>query len=547
MKQKRAIIAAAALAAAVMLRPTAAPAAPSQDEMLSADTESPSMPERHVSIRTEEDLSKKLILPLGPLYIQKSPGMTRVVLFPLFFHDLKTGPGGRRFTGLFPFYTWRNDDGNSALVVFPLLWNFNLRGDFILLVPPLYVEKKEGRFYRLFIAPALFVQTGKKVSFQFIPPVFFNFSGETRKFTTSLLFYRWSRGENNASGILPLVFWGENEGRGYSVVFPLFWRFSNTAYGTSKTVLPPFYYVRELEDWKAGFVPILFANRTGDVTQATLLPLFHLRRGKEERSFLLATPLGWYVKNESKNARGGGLLLVHLYRSDEKNVTVVAPFYFHKTVPDLMQSSTLVFPFVYHGRSPVYRNLSILGLVWDFHAYHEHRTYGVLPLFMHSKDLYRDKHLTWVLPTIQYQKNLEDWRFYIHPLFYLKGGSEKKFSVFFPLWWRFSEPKKLRQVFFPLFWDFKNLTIERRISVFFPLMLRYEKEESVHTAFLLFYHWKGMNMGRKSWKFAMLPAFGFGRTEPDDYYWKILFGLVGYERSEGQKNLYLFWLPVKLK
>jgi hypothetical protein len=87
----------------------------------------------------------------------------------------------------------------------------------------------------------------------------------------------------------------------------------------------------------------------------------------------------------------------------------------------------------------------------------------------------------------------------------------------------------------------------RRISIFFPLFVRLRKLEEVHTDMLLFYHWKGEKNGRKSWKFALLPLFGFGRTEPDDYYWKILFGLVGYEKEEDRKNLYLFWLPIKMK
>lgn len=522
-------------------------ASPSHEDMLYTDTEAGYLPEEHTSTRLEAETKKGLLLPLGPLFIQSDPDTFRLVLFPLFFHDVNRSERCSRFTGLFPFYTWSNWEGSRALVVFPFWWNFNLKKNSIYLVPPFYVEKKDDRFHRFFITPLLFLQNSPKVSFQFVPPVFWRFSGEETKFIYSLLFYRWVKGDSSATGIMPLIFWGENEGKGYGVVFPLLWHFSNSAFGTSRTVFPPFYFFKELNNWKMGLIPILFANRIDDMTQATLLPLFHLRKGKEERSLLLVTPLGWYAKNEAKNARGGGLLLVHMYRSEEMKVSAVAPVYFRLSKPDLLLSSTLVFPFAYYSKSPVKRDLSVLGLVWDFHSYHEHRTFGVLPLFMHSKDLYRENHMTWVFPTIQYKKNPEETKVFIHPLFYLKKGGEKTYQVMFPIWWRFKQPQKLRQVGFPLFWDFTNQMTGRRTSVFFPLFVRFEKPEGTHTDFLLFYHWKGKKNDRKSWKFALLPLLGFGRTEPDDFYWKILFGLLGYEKEEGKKNFYLLWLPINLK
>jgi len=535
------------LAGALLLAAVEAGASSVHEDMLSADAESTYLPEEHPQARVEAETGKGLLLPLGPLFIQNNQHTLRLVLFPLFFHDVKKGSQGSRFTALFPFFTWNNWEGSRALVVFPVWWNFNLKKGSMYLVPPLYLEGKEGKLYRLFIAPLLFYQKGKKVSFQFVPPVFWRFKGEKTRFIYSLLFYRWVKGEDSATGILPLVYWGEKEGKGYGILFPLLWHFSDTALATSKTVFPPFYFFKELDDWKMGFIPILFANRIQNVTQATLLPLFHLRLGKEERSLLLVTPLGWYAKNEAKGAKGGGILLAHYYRSDEKRVLAIAPLFYHWSVPDLYEQSMLFFPLVYHSKSPVKRNVSVLGLVWDFHSYHEHRTFGVLPLFIHSKDLYRDNHLTWIFPTIQYQKNPEEKKLFIHPIFYLKHGGEKPYQVLFPIWWRFKQPQKLRQVAFPLFWDFQNKITGRRISIFFPLFVRFKKLEEVHTDMLLFYHWKGEKNGRKSWKFALLPLFGFGRTEPDDYYWKILFGLVGFEKEEDRKNLYLFWLPIKMK
>jgi len=520
----------------------------SSEDTLVADPESLSLPESNLSLESGEEPFPKLTLPLGPVFIQKTPELERIVVFPLFFHDSNKTGDLKNFTGLFPFYVWKNGRGENSLIVFPVLWNFNLISRSVFMVPPIYVEKKDNGNRRVFIAPLLFLQTGKPASFQFIPPVFFNFSGEGFRFTYSLLFYRWVKGEKYASGILPLAYWGKNEGKGYNVVLPLFWRFFDEGTGLSKLVFPPFYYMKELSDWKAGMIPLVFATRMGEETQATVLPLIHLRKNRDFNSLMLVTPLGWYYKNEKKKAKGGGVLLAHQFESEEKKLLLILPFYYNKTIQDLMQTQTLYFPFLYLSKSPIYRNVSVLGVVWDFERFGERKTYGVLPFFMLSKELYRpSSYLLWVAPTFQFSRNMDEWRFYIHPLYYMKGGTSKTFSVLFPVWWRFSEPKSLKQVFFPLLWDFKNLTIDRRITLFFPLFLRYRKGDSTHSAFLLFYHWKGNVMGQKSWRFSLIPVFGFGHTDPDDYYWKILYGLIGYEKSKENKEISIFWLPIKLK
>ncbi|MFH1434374.1 MAG: hypothetical protein ABIJ56_01535 [Pseudomonadota bacterium] len=538
----------AAIAAAAWLLPGAgAHASPSQDSFWTADPESTELPEAAGKLELEEKKEKGLLLPLGPLFIEKRPDRFNFTLFPLIFHDVRKGDDGRRFTGVFPFYTWSNAKGEKALVVFPLWWNFNLQKRSVWLAPPFYVEKKQDKLYRFFLAPLLFFQRGEKVSFEFIPPVFFRFSGEKTKFLYSLLFYRWAKGDDRNSGIIPLVFWGRNEGKGYGVAFPLFWHFSSAIHGTSKTVLPPFYLTRNLGNWNMGLIPILFASRNDKHLTTTIVPLLHVRKGIEENSLTVITPLVWYSRNKTKNSRGGGLGLFHQYRSEGTNLDAFVPIYFGWNNPNLMQKSTLVFPLLYHSKSPIKRNVSVLGLVWDFHSYHEHRTYGFFPLFIHSKDLWREKYTLWVAPTFQIQKKPEEFKFYLHPIAYFKTGGEKPYDVLFPVWWRFKYPKKERTVFFPFHWDFKNDIIPRRITVFFPVMVRMEKGEETHTGVLLAYHWKGLKEGKKSWKFHLFPLMSFGRTEPSDYYWKFLLGLIGYEKSAGKRSLYMLWLPIGMK
>jgi hypothetical protein len=191
--------------------------------------------------------------------------------------------------------------------------------------------------------------------------------------------------------------------------------------------------------------------------------------------------------------------------------------------------------------------MSVLGLFWDFHRFHEHRTTVMLPLFAHDKDLYREKHTTWVFPSFQYSRDGDRWDFNFHPLVYWRDGVEKTHQVVFPVWWRFARPGKIHQVAFPLWWDFQNLEKDRRGMSFFPLFWRFERPKGDHTVVLNGYYYEGEGTG-KDYRFVLFPLFGFGENEEQkSRYWKVLLGLVGYRTTEHRDTLYLFWLPFKVR
>ena len=44
-----------------------------------------------------------------------------------------------------------------------------------------------------------------------------------------------------------------------------------------------------------------------------------------------------------------------------------------------------------------------------------------------------------------------------------------------------------------------------------------------------------------AWTYHFFPLFDFGRPRPGDLRWRILYGLIGYERSGTKRTLKLLW------
>jgi hypothetical protein len=346
-------------------------------------------------------------------------------------------------------------------------------------------------------------------------------------------------------GIPPIFFNGWGDKKAHFVIFPLVWHFENYVRERSDTVVGPAWFGRREGSWSFLLAPLVFFRGGQKGPGLDIIPLVHwdtLDGGNR-----VVTPLAWYWANKEKDLKGGGFLLYHRYREKDFSFQTFAPFYFGWRTDNMMRRSHLIVPVGYFDKSPIERNYSILGLWWDFHRFYEHRTLVLLPLFAHSKDLYRENHTTWVFPTFQYTRKEDVWQFNLHPVVYFKGGAPKTHQVVFPLWWRFKKPGKISQVAFPLWWDFQNLAKESRGSVFFPLFWRFEKPAGAHTVAPLAYHYKGGG-GKQTWRFVFFPLFGFGKNEDKkETYWKVLLGFAGWRSNKYRDTLYLLWLPLKIR
>lgn len=507
----------------------------------------PGVTEVPESVQVEEEHERRLMLPLGPLFLERGPEVDRSIFFPLFYHQKRKGEGSSTFLGVAPlWWYYRAEEGDArGDVVFPFWWYFAKDDRESAVVPPFFLERWEGDgAFRAGLAPLVFVQRTPGLDFTVVPPLLWHFRGERRKLVLVPPYFYHRKGSDVDMGVPPLFFNGWNDKKGHFVLFPLAWHFENYARERTDTVVGPVWFGRREQSWKFLLFPLLFFRGGKEGPGLDLIPLVHwdtLDGGSR-----IVTPLGWYWKNEERKVKGGGLLLYHSYRQDDFVFQTFAPLYFGWRSENMMTRSHLIVPVGYFDKGPIKRNMSILGLWWDFHRFHEHRTMVMLPLFAHSKDLYRTNHTTWVFPTFQYTRSDEQWQFNIHPLVYTKGGAPKTHQVVFPLWWRFADPGKIHQVFFPLWWDFQNLGKERRGMSFFPLFWRFERPKGDHTVVANSYHYKAD--GKKTMRFIFFPLFGFGKDEDkQEKYWKVLLGLVGWRTNLKRDTLYLLWLPLKVK
>ena len=504
-------------------------------------------PEKAATEPTSQD--PDLLVPAGPFVLQRGPLLDRTVLFPLFFHQKKKGEVSSSFLGISPLY-FRYREGTTARgdVAFPLVWLFTRDDHETTVVPPFFLEKWTGDgSWRSGFAPLLFMQRTPTLDYTVVPPLAWHFETEKKKVVVVLPGYYRRKDRDVDLGVPPLFFNGWDANKGYLVAFPLVWHFENYYAEKSDTVVPPVWFGKREDGWRFYLFPLLYTRRNDEGSSFGLYPLVHW--DNDGGGSRVVTPLGWYMRNEEEQKKGGGLLLYHGFRKKDFVFHGFVPLYFGWQTPSMMRRSHLVFPFVYTDQSPIHRNVSVLGLVWDWHAYDEKRTTVVLPFAAHSKDLYRENHTTWVFPTFQYTRKEGVWQFNIHPLVYTKGGDvEKTYQVAFPFWWRFTSPGKKSQLFFPLYGDFARTGEKSKHDiVVFPLYWQFARPGGTHRVVLNSWHWKGSGDG-KAWRYMFFPLFGFGKDEQkNERYWRVLLGLFGYKTSEIKDTLYLFWLPIKVK
>jgi len=531
----------AALVAAAVLADL--PASAGQGDMTDYDPGVGSLPP---AVDVEKAPKPRLILPIGPLLIERGPGVDRTLFFPLFFHQKKKGSEPSTFLGVAPLWWYyrgtggRNQRGD---VVFPLWWYFAGGDRKSAVVPPFFLERWAGDgSFRAGLAPLVFVQRTPKLDYTVIPPIAWHFGTERLKFVMVVPYYYHRKLDMVNMGFPPLFFNGWSSRKEYLVLFPILWHFGDKTSERSDTVAGPMWIGKRGQSWQYYLFPSLYFQGGKNGPGLDIFPLVHW--DTKDGGTRVVTPLGWYWKNVDRKVSGGGLLLYHRYRQGDFLFQTFAPLWFGWQSENMMRTSHLVVPVGYFDRSPIERNISILGLWWDFHRLDEHRTLVLLPLFAHSKDLYRTNHTTWVFPTFQYTHTPEDWQFNMHPVLYVKGGGPKTHQVFFPLWWRFVRPEKIHQVAFPLWWDFQNLKKGTRGMTLFPLFWRFDRPSGTHTVVANTYHWKDGD----SYRFVFFPLFGFGKDEDGGgKYWKVLLGLVGWRSAKTRDTLYLLWLPIKVK
>ncbi len=519
-------------------------------------------------------VDRRLIVP--PYVRDQRDDVTTTALFPFYF-ERESKAGVERF--VLPYY-YRREAKRKADVALGLVWSLRGPDRHTFVLPPLYTHRS-GKDWAFGLAPLLTTGNIGGHYHTVVLPLLTWLDGDAKT-------HRWFVGpyydvETKRArwrGLFPLLWSKSDESDGFTVVPPLFWRFTENDPDSATTVVPPFFHSRSKDERKWGLVPVLFHKRSKELTSTTIpLALFHHARGPNE--FRLVTPVLAYFNDK----REGSMLITPLYqrRRGDKNFDAVLPL-FMRTWDDRDASSGLFLPPIFwHWQDPANRT----NVVFPLFANQQREgisEFWLTPLVGHHRQLEKKASTWWVAPTFHYGETPNSWQFNIHPLFYVARSTEKRHlaiaPIYFdfqnhkertrrfalaPLYWQFSDAKEQKRnlVLFPLYWDLEHGKRQRRRLVAFPLYWDFDyrdRDARYSVAFPAYARSKVQgrtrhfavntmfetNSGKRGrWQFHFFPLFARGGSA-DDRWWNVLYGLAGYDRRGRHRRVQAFWIPFEL-
>jgi hypothetical protein len=160
---------------------------------------------------------------------------------------------------------------------------------------------------------------------------------------------------------------------------------------------------------------------------------------------------------------------------------------------------------------------------WDGPTGHDFLT----PLFG-KFETYGVSRTYWAFPTLTVTTDTKGWETDLHPIVYVGRNEEKSHTVIAPVFWDFASKTGRSTVGFPLYWRFSDKTDDSVTQVAGNTLYMQK-----HVA------------GGLDWSFHFLPLFSYGEN-PQGYFWNVLFGLTGYERSGSYGRMKAFWIPFQV-
>ncbi len=403
-------------------------------------------------------------------------GSSRLVIPPFLFEQR----GDVRTTAVFPFYFERSapDDfqllagpyfqrrsaTEDADVVFPFVWSFRGEDASTLVVPPFYHRTRPEGF-DLGVAPLFFTGRKNDSVYTVIPALLtLSIADEHNALTIAGPVWR-TRDETDVNwGLFPLLWGGSGLESSHFVLAPVFFHFEEE--NGSTTVVPPFFYRRRDNSVLTGLAP-LFVYASDDNSSSLTTPLFHYEGG--ENDFQLYTWLGGYV-------------------SDEDSSTLITPVYQRHRGSTQLDAS---FPFFMSLRDP--RDRSSLTMV--------------TPLVWHAE------------------------------------APASSTTVAFPFFAQIHEEGRYDTLLTLLYWDLQKHESQRRASIFFPVYWRFRNGEDVTQLAGNTFYRSRVRQGIRDWEFHFFPLFAFGETAPGTHWWTVLYGLAEY-RSHGETGTgKALWVP----
>jgi len=418
-------------------------------------------------------------------------------------------------------YYQRRSPRVDADVLFPLAWRVRENKNNVFVFGPLAHREAPGE-HDNWLAPLFFEGSAPKSGY-FHAPLLLTTShyNEEGAFTLVGPFFRDRTKLDVDLGLVPFFFHGNNGSidgtrRTYTLIPPLlFYHRYREVEQSSFTVAGPVILAsdpkRSVFDVAPFFFHIQGKPESGGIREnhTTLLPLFHYGRSETESLFVvpgymrrvtmttdtMLTPFFSVAttRNNATRFTAAGPILPVLYDYRDKDIGLhawaVAPFYYQSDSPRGHDFLTPLF-----GR---------------FETYGQSRTW-------------------WALPTITVTTDQHGWEADLHPILYFGRSERTSHSVVAPFFWDFASPRGRTTIGFPLYWRFADTSDDSVLQVAGNTLYMQKKA-----------------VGGTDWQFHLLPFFSYGE-DPTGYFWNILFGLAGYQRSGSFARVRAFWIPIQV-
>jgi hypothetical protein len=416
-------------------------------------------------------------------------------------------------------YYRRRSPKQDADVVFPAFWRVRDRDNHVLVLGPL-AHREAPNENDNWVAPVVF--TGSRADGgYFHSPALLTTSHWNAKgaFTIAGPYFRDRTGSDIDWGVAPLFFHGDNGNldgarRTYTLIPPLLY----------------FHRERELDESQLTVVGPVISSSTPKRQVFDVAPFVFTIRGKPEtggvhESHTTVFPFFHYGTSEEKS-----LFVVpgYLRRVTKTADTLLTPLYSHATTRNGSTSLTMVGPVApfYYGYSDVDIGYHATGILPFYFGTHGPTGWSILTPLFGRWESYGVSRSYWFFPNLTVSTDLHGWETDLHPIVYLGRSDDSSHTVVAPIFWDFADKKARTTIGFPVFWRFANQTDDSITQV------------AGNTLFLQRRKADGLD-----WQFHLLPLFSYGEN-PTGYWWNVLFGLAGYDRSGSYSRIKAFWIPI---
>ncbi len=433
-----------------------------------------------------------------PWYVSKRPGKTTWAVFPfaagtttktrsltwtlpLNFYWRK---GHRRYYLFFPLYYGQSSSYRSMSLLLPLYWYHRKGKHYRQFISPLAVyghNRRAKTWHFWFTAPPILFLRRPGRSFSMVLPFFahhrnrhrgrrtlvlpalasyfhrspgvregmvgpLHYRRDARRSHTVLfpLFWRFTNHETQRSvtvagnvfvrrdptsytaGVLPLVYFGKHRHGSHQIFLPLFWNQRNRKHGSVTTQVLNGYYWRRRDNFGHGFLPLYWFERRYDAkgyvsSKLGILPLLYHANNRQDRVVL--TPLGGYVHDKEAG----------------RKTLVVGNVFWHRSRDSTAWS---VVPLVWRFAGPGGKTTVLFPLYWRLRPRGGWKTDLVLPLFALLRK--RQRRLIVAGPFYSYEKP-GTRSFGLAPLLFVGLGRYKSYAHVFPLVWYFKNKRRRTQ------------------------------------------------------------------------------------------------------